>query len=174
MKFGLGGLSIGMTAGLIRSTNAAPNAFHAAQGAGGAAGGGVVTTASGDAQFLFFGTRFDLPDHDETLFFGNFQWLADGAQIESTEITNYGPIEGGDENDRELSGLATMNGEEGFAFTVRVLDGGKLGEGQDTLSLSVGPAGSGTPVATPAAVFTAEGTVTAGGVQLIDFVAAES
>lgn len=155
----------------VRTIAAAPAAFHSVGSGGGAAGGGVVTTSSGDAQFLFFGTRFDVDDHDEILLFGNFQWLgADGTRIESIEITNYGPIEGEPKEDRELAGMATMNGEGRFAFTVRIVDGGKLGEGLDTLSLTVGPDEGGTPAATPEPIFTAEGSVTAGDIQLVELV----
>lgn len=171
MKFGLVGLALGATAASVRNAGAAPNAHHAVQGSGGAAGGGVVTVDSGDAQFLFLGTRLIFEDSDEPEIFGQFQWLGtDGTRIESIEITSYGPIEGEPEEDRELKGIATMNGEGRFAFTVCILDGGKLGEGLDTLSLTVGPEETGTPAATPAPVFTAEGIVTAGDIQLVSFV----
>lgn len=152
-------------------------AQRTAIGGAGIAGGGLVETADGEAQFSLFGSRLLLEGDDEPTFFGRVQWLdpswqGRGITLESTEITRYGPPED-DPDVRELRGAMSVDGAGSYPFVLRALDAGGPGEGRDTIVLTVGPeAMAGTPsAATPADDFAyaVEATVSAGDLQLLSF-----
>ena len=143
---------------------------------GGIAGGGLIEGPDAAVHFSLFATRLPLGEDDAMIVSGRVQ-LTDpltGIRMESVAVDEYGPIEGDDENARQLRGTmrVTMGDAEAeYAFVLRALDGGGPGEGQDTLTLAVGLA-AGTPEAGTASsdVFSYEvkGTVSAGDIELID------
>lgn len=146
------------------------------QSGGGIAGGGVIEIADGGtATFSVFGSRFQVDGQAEPVFFGSLSWSdSNGTTLTSTAISAYGPVEGEDAA-REMSGTLAMNGEDGYAFTIKLVDGGAPGEGKDTVTLTVAPAGEGaaaTPMAADAA-YGADATLTSGDLQLLIFEFAE-
>lgn len=161
-----GGAAVAL-AGAVRHAAAAPSI----QSGGGIAGGGVIEVEGGEATFSVFGSRFEVEGQDEPLVFGNLIWAdANGVRLESSEVTDYGPVEG-EENARKMMGFLTMDGKGRHPFTLELVDNGGPGEGRDRLTLTVQASDDGDG-ATPAAgepVYAAEGEIAAGDLALLDF-----
>jgi hypothetical protein len=140
------------------------------QSGGGIAGGGTIDAQDGgEANFSVFGSQFLVDGVAEPILFGSLRWRdANGVTLISTAITAYGPVEG-DEQAREMSGVLAMDGEDGYPFTIRMVAGVNLGE--SSVSLTVLPAGA-SATATPIIsmpVYTADGPLTSGDIQLLTF-----
>lgn len=139
---------------------------------GGIAGGGVARTEDGaEAQFALFASQLTLPGDTKPTFFAQLRWTdGEGVALESTEITFYGEIKGGEANDRRLTGLMTGADEGELPFELRVLvDEGDPGSGADEIELRVGTSAA-TPTAEDADLaYVFVGTVAAGDLQLLDF-----
>lgn len=144
---------------------------------GGIAGGGVVPTGTGDAEFSLFATRLPLPGVDEPTVFGHLRWVDPGWQGEgltlvSTEVSDYGPPEDDPESqERVVRGTVSANGEGRHPFAVRILDAGPDRFGEDTITLLVGEAAT-TPTAGTASDFSYSvdnAPVEGGDVELLDF-----
>jgi hypothetical protein len=108
------------------------------QSGGGIAGGGAVSLSDGGtASFSVFGSRFEVVDQeDPTIFGGLYITDASGKQLNSVEVTDYAPVEG-EENARQMTGFASIDGEGRFPFTLKLIDGGVPGEGKDQFQLAV-------------------------------------
>ncbi len=113
------------------------------QSGGGIAGGGAIALSDGGtASFSVFGSRFEVVDQDEpTIFGGLFITDSTGKQLASVEVTDYAPVEG-EENARQMTGFASIDGEGRFPFTLKLIDGGAPGEGKDQFQLEVQAASS--------------------------------
>ncbi len=87
----------------------------------------------------------------------------------------YGPASD-DANARVLAGTVSVNGEGEHPFGLRLVEGGEIGAGADSLRLVVGPAAAevtGTPVTgeTDAGfAYDVEGELTAGNIEVVTFV----
>jgi hypothetical protein len=116
------------------------------QSGGGIAGGGAVTLSDGGtASFSVFGSRFEVVDQDEpTIFGGLFITDSTGNQLASVQVSNYEPVEG-EENARQMTGTANIDGKGSFPFTLKLIDGGAPGEGKDQFQLVVEPSSDATP-----------------------------
>jgi hypothetical protein len=134
---------------------------------GGIAGGGQVKEKSSRTHFSVFASRFERDGPDDLVFVGNFRWIDGKAdvEIESTAIEFYGPIDGGSENDRELRGTATLNGEDDHPFLVRMSDEDGPGLGKDTIAVFLGAAGAADAVTDP--IYELEGAIDVGDLQLL-------
>lgn len=171
--------------GALAAAGLLPVARTAAQkgtGSGGIGGGGQVRLASGDATFTLFAEKVQLAGAPAPIFFGRILWLDPNWQggkllLESTLINQYGPIPGNDKG-REIHGLMTMNGKGSYPFVMQAIDNGAPASGQDTITLTVGAAATGTPTASPVAAspvaspaasftYTASGPVVAGDIAII-------
>ena len=74
--------------------------------AGGIAGGGLIEGPDASVHFSLFGNGLPLGEDEAMIFSGQVQ-LADpliGLRMESVTIDEYGPIDGDDENARQLRG----------------------------------------------------------------------
>lgn len=161
---GLGGVALGAALALAPDR---ARAYHAVQGAGGIAGGGVVTADQGEVEFLLFGSRFEFEDHPDPVFFGELRLrFADGTTLASTGITAYGPVEGAEETTREMTGTLSVNGDGSHPFRLTAVDQGWLGAGEDRLTLSV-DLGDASPVA--GSVDFEDAAVTTGDLHLLTF-----
>jgi len=145
----------------------------------GLAGGGTVAIDGGEAQFALFGSRITFPDDKQPTFFGRLRWYDpnEGGEpllIESTQITEYGPIEG-DKRARRMTGSVSVNGNGSYPFVLEAVDAGgpAPSEEADTISLTVGPgAADGTPEAATSDDFAYEVPTTelsSGDLQLVEF-----
>ena len=122
-------------------------AQRAVSSGGGIAGGGFIEGPDAAVHFSLFATRLPLGEDDEVIISGRVQ-LHDplqGWRMESVAVEAYGPVEGEDENLRELSGTMLVKlseDDEGveYPFVLRAVDVAGPGEGQDTLTLQVGGA----------------------------------
>lgn len=141
----------------------------------GMAGGGLIALPDGLAHFSLFASR-TTSDDDTEVVLGQVRWFdptaADGGlTLESTEVTNYVPLDG-DENGREVSGTMRVNDDE-YPFVMQAFDDGAPGTGLDRVSLRVGgDVGDATAEATAAADgfgYEAEGALVAGDLQLLTF-----
>lgn len=144
------------------------------QSGGGIAGGGsIVLENGGTASFSVFGSRFEVEGQNSPAFFGSFSLVDSGDQeITSTDITNYAPVDG-DDTSRDMTGLATLNGDGPYAFSLRMTDSGFPG-GSDRLSLTLQPAETAaTPSAAVEAIYSLDGALETGDLQLITFEFAE-
>jgi hypothetical protein len=154
--------ALGLAAG---SSLAAP----VIQSGGGIAGGGSVTTnTESPAEFSIFGSQFTVEGSETPLIFGSLSYLDVTGQmtIESTSLTAYGPVEGAEATTRQMTGIATVNGEGAYPFNVILTDGGAIGTGADMFELAVGNDGE-TEVTEPS--YTVQSTVQSGNLQLLDF-----
>ena len=148
-----------------RSGTAAPMI----QSGGGISGGGSVTTdTESPAEFSVFGSRFEVEGSDTPLFIGSLNYLDVTAQmtVESTSISAYGPVEGAEATTRQMTGMATVNGEGAYPFNVILTDGGAIGTGSDLFELGVGNDGE-TEVSEPS--YLVQSTVQSGNLQLLTF-----
>lgn len=134
---------------------------------GGVAGGGLVRSATQQAEFSLFASRFER-EGEPVVFLGGLQWVDEeaGIHLVSTEITSYGRIPGGIDSDRELRGRATNNGQGDFPFVARITDAAGPGEGKDTLSIEVGKDGAAN-VTDP--IYTLSGDIATGDLQILEF-----
>ncbi len=129
------------------------------------------TEDGAEAQFALFASRLTLPGDAEPTFFAEVRWKdGEGMTVESSGITFYGPIVGGEENAGRLTGLMTVGDEEEQPFELRVLvDEGNPGSGADEIELRVG-ASAATPTADDADLsYAFVGKVEEGDLQLLDF-----
>ncbi len=106
----------------------------------GLTGGGVVQTATGEAQLVLFASRLEVDSGDPAA--GFVRWVvqgeeASGLTLESVGAIAYGPVEG-DEQAREVRGTMQRNGEGEYPFVLRAVDLGTAATGQDTASILVG------------------------------------
>jgi hypothetical protein len=133
-----------LAAGLGALRSAHPASAQIMRTGGGIAGGGQVKEEGARTHFSVFASRFEGDGLPGPVFNGLFQWVDGKANVSivSTKIEDYGPIAGGSKNARELSGIAKLNGEDGHPFRVVMADEGGPGSGKDTISVSVGKAGS--------------------------------
>ena len=168
-----GAALVGAGFGLTASRTLAQRAVSSG---GGIAGGGFIEGPDAAVHFSLFATRLPLGEDDEVIVSGRVQ-LHDplqGWRMESLAVAEYGPVEGEDENLRELSGtmLVTMSeDDEGveYPFVLRAVDVAGPGEGQDTLTLQVGGALAATPEGGEFEFsYALNGTVSAGDIELVD------
>jgi hypothetical protein len=165
IAFGAGGLAAAALAALRNPSSA--RAFMAVQGAGGITGGGEVTTGAGAGEFILFGSRFEMSELDEPLFFGVFELKNEnGPLLQSTSITAYGPVKGSEETTREMSGLLTVDGEGSYPFTLVAVDQAGIEKKDDHLTLTVDLTGSELEAGS---LDLEEAKVTRGDVQLLTF-----
>jgi hypothetical protein len=138
------------------------------QSGGGIAGGGSVQAEGGPAEFSVFGSRFVAEGTDEPVLVGSLSFLDVVAKttIESVSISAYAPVEGSEATTRQMSGVATINGEGAHPFNAILTDGGPIGSGADMFELAVGDDGA-TEVGD--AVYEIQAAVQAGNIQLIEF-----
>lgn len=139
------------------------------QSGGGIAGGGsIAVQGGGTANFSIFGSRFEIEGQDQPAFFGSFNLVdSNDQQISSIEITNYAPVEG-EENAREMTGFATLNGAGRYPFSLKLVDAGTPESG-DTVHLAVQPEGPQATPATGAVTYGIDGTLETGDLQLLTF-----
>jgi hypothetical protein len=164
---------VGLTGlGLTRRPGRA-SAQVAVGSGGGIAGGGLIEGPDAAVHFSLFATRLPLGTDGALIVSGKVQ-LADPLlnwRMESTEVTEYGPVEGEDENLRELRGtmrVTTTDGEDEYPFVLCAVDAGRPADGQDTLELSVGAAVEGAEGGVDAYAFELKGTVSAGDIELVE------
>ncbi|HEY7036933.1 MAG TPA: post-COAP-1 domain-containing protein [Thermomicrobiales bacterium] len=136
---------------------------------GGIAGGGQIKEKGNRTHFSVFASRFDEDGLPGPVFVGLFQWVDGKADVSivSTKIESYGPIEGGSENDRELLGIAKLNGEDGHPFRVVMADEGGPGSAKDTIEVSVGKVGAKDATTDP--VYKLGGILDVGDLELLTF-----
>jgi len=152
----------------------------AVQGGGGVAGGGSIQLGDGTpATFSIFATRLTVEGQDEPLILGNVLLFAGGSQYVSTQVTDYGPIDGNPDG-REINGFMTIDGSGTHPFHIDMPDVATLGFGTDTFGFSIWDSiDTGTPEASPVAVnedatpvgepiFHFEDKLTTGDIQLLD------
>jgi hypothetical protein len=139
------------------------------QSGGGITGGGSVQTdTESPAEFSVFGSRFAVEGSDTPLFVGSLSYLDVTGQmtIESVSVSTYGPVEGAEETTRQMTGIATVNGEGAYPFNAILTDGGPIGTGSDMFELGIGNDGE-TEVTEPS--YLVQSSVQSGNLQLIDF-----
>ena len=146
----LGAATALVAAGSFRGAPAAVQRNSVGSG-GGLAGGGTVEVDGGQATFAVSGSRFALADRDEVLFFGRVRWSdpgweGEGLTLESTTIASYAPVEGAEEDSRELRGRMTRDGEGDYPFTL-LAEGIDRPDASPTVTLAVGAAAEATPTA---------------------------
>ncbi len=139
------------------------------QSGGGIAGGGAIALSDGGtASFSVFGSRFEVVDQDEpTIFGGLFITDSTGKQLASLEVSNYEPVEG-EENARQMTGTASIDGEGSYPFTLKLIDGGSPGDGKDQFQLVLEPSSDATP-APDDAFINIDSVIEPGDLQLIVF-----
>lgn len=151
-------------------------AMAAISSSAGIVAGGSLEGPDGPIQFSAFGSRTQLDDVDDPVLQGALSWYdATGMEGELlvlalVSVTSYGP--GSEANVRVLTGTLSANGEGKYPFGLLLVDGGEIGEGQDTVRLVVGEKVSeitATPI--PAGEFSYDvfGALSAGNVQIVEF-----
>lgn len=134
----------------------------------GLTGGGVVSTASGEAQLVLFASRLEVDSDDPAAGFVRWVVSRDGENplsLESIGTIAYGPVEG-DEQAREVRGTMQVNGAGEYPFVLRAVDLGTAELGRDTASLRVGNRlAEGSDFG-----YEEEGTIVGGDLQLLDTV----
>jgi len=140
------------------------------QSGGGIAGGGAIALSDGGtASFSVFGSRFEVVDQDDpTIFGGLFITDSKGGQLASVEVTDYAPVEG-EENARQMTGFASIDGEGRFPFTLKLIDGGKPGEGKDQFQLVVEVSSTDATPAPDGGLMNIDSVIDPGDLQLITF-----
>ena len=138
------------------------------QSGGGISGGGSVLADESPAEFSVFGSRFVTDEGDTPIYVGQLSYYSAVAKttIASLSIAAYGPIEGQESAMRQMSGIASVNGEGQHPFNVILTDGGPIGSGLDHFKLDVGADGA-TEVTDP--ILQVDSAVQAGNLALIDF-----
>lgn len=135
----LAGLAAGAAGGL-----AAVSGAVAAEGVDGIAGGGVVPSGAGEAQFSLAVVRVPR-EGQEPMLTGAFVLsdpnAPDGAAlIQSTELSEFTAYSTERPSARQIIGWATVNGGGSFPFLLQVEDTSAPGAGEDTFNLVVGQA----------------------------------
>jgi hypothetical protein len=140
------------------------------QSGGGIAGGGALSLSDGGtASFSVFGSRFEVVDQDEpTIFGGLFITDSVGKQLASGEVTNYEPVEG-EENARQMTGFASIDGEGRFPFTLKLIDGGAPGDGKDRFQLAVEATSTDATPSPEGGMMSIDSVIEPGDLQLITF-----
>jgi hypothetical protein len=140
------------------------------QSGGGIAGGGAIALSDGGtASFSVFGSRFEVVDQDDpTIFGGLFITDSTGGQLASVEVTDYAPVEG-EENARQMTGFASIDGEGRFPFTLKLIDGGKPGKGKDQFQLVVEASSTDATPAPDGGLMSIDSVIDPGDLQLITF-----
>jgi hypothetical protein len=178
--------ALGSSAAALLALNAprfagASGLQKAVQGGGGVAGGGSIELGDGTpATFSVFATRLTVEGEDTPLILGNVLLFAGGKQYVSTQVTDYGPIDGNPDG-REINGFMTIDGSGTHPFHINMPDVATLGFGTDTFGFKIWDSiDSGTPEAAPIAspdveatpasepIFNFEGPLTTGDIQLLD------
>ena len=139
------------------------------QSGGGIAGGGAIALSDGGtASFSVFGSRFEVVDQNEpTIFGGLFITDSTGKQLASVEVSNYEPVEG-EENARQMTGIASIDGNGRFPFTLKLIDGGAPGDGKDQFQFVLESPSDATP-APDDAFANIDSVIEPGDLQLIVF-----
>ena len=140
------------------------------QSGGGIAGGGAIALTNGDrVVFSVFGSRFVTEDANSPVILGNLLVTsAGGRQLASVEVTDYAPVEG-EENARQMTGFASVDGEGRLPFTLKLVDGGAPGAGKDMVQLGVESDPEGATPAADANAWNIDAALEDGDLQLIDF-----
>lgn len=134
----------------------------------GLTGGGVVSTATGEAQLVLFASRLEVDADDPAA--GFVRWLAPGEgdttlTLESVGTIAYGLVDD-DDQAREIRGTMTVNGAGAYPFALRAVDFGTAEVGRDTASIRVGSSlAEGSDFG-----YQEEGTIVGGDLQLLDTV----
>lgn len=164
----------GMVAALGMAATKWPRALASIRTGGGVAGGGVVRSGAGDAQFTVFGSTFHDDMTEEPVTVGSLIWLDPaGFVLRSDQVAAYGP-DPNEQTARIMTGYVAHSDTGKFhPFHLRVVDGGGPGEGKDTLALLVGKEGgkrkSVPDISERDAIVLVEGVITAGDIQLLTF-----
>ncbi|MFL5758328.1 MAG: hypothetical protein ACJ789_01240 [Thermomicrobiales bacterium] len=144
----------------------------AVQGGGGAAGGGTIQLGDGTAAtFSVFATRLTVKGSKEPLILGTVLVSAGGKRYASTNIADYGPIQGSTYG-REITGTMTIDGSGKHPFHVNMPDLGEGDFGTDTFGFKIWDQVTATtnvdvtPTGEP--IFNFEGPLTTGDIQLVD------
>jgi hypothetical protein len=173
-----GGVSLTGLGLAIRAKRA--SAQIAVGSGGGIAGGGLIEGPDAAVQFSLFATRLPLGEGEDEFIVSGKVLLADPLQewrMESVEVTEYGPVDGEDENLRELRGtmlVTTADGEAEYPFILRAVDVGGPADGTDTLALSVGGALEGTKGESDDFSYELSGAVSAGDIALVEIALEEN
>lgn len=139
------------------------------QSGGGIAGGGsIAVQGGGTANFSVFGSRFEIEGQDQPVFIGSLNLVdSNGRQVSSVEIADYSPVEG-EENAREMTGFATLDGEGRYAFTLKLIDAGAPGSG-DQFRLTLQPDGAEATPSAEAVTYGIDGVLETGDFQVLTF-----
>jgi len=105
----------------------------------GVTGGGVVRTATGEAQIVLFASRLEDGSPRAA---GFVRWIDPAAEGGEITLESVGPIAYDDELEekqaREVRGTMQANGAGEHPFVLRLVDAGPDAPGQDTAALAVG------------------------------------
>jgi hypothetical protein len=103
----------------------------------GITGGGVVGTATGDAQFVLFAS---VVDESSSQAAGFVRWLLPEAPDGQVTLESVGPLayEKPQEQERVLRGIMQVDGSGEHPFVLRLVDAGPAAIGEDTAALLVG------------------------------------
>jgi hypothetical protein len=140
------------------------------QSGGGIAGGGAISLTIGTrVVFSVFGSRFVTDEGDAPVILGNLLVTSsDGQQLASVEITDYAPI-GGEENARQMTGFASVDGKGRLPFSLKLIDGGTPGAGKDHVQLTVKSDSADATPSADASAWDIDAVLEDGDLQLIDF-----
>lgn len=138
------------------------------QAGGGIAGGGSIRVDDGAAHFIVFGSRFVEEGVETPLIFGQLRFvdLRQEMTFESIEVSDYGPIEGGDENARRMTGTVTLNGIGVHPFALTMVDVDGPGTNLDTIDFAVGADGA---ADTNEPIYAVNAPLRSGDLQLLTF-----
>src|SRR4051794_8599086 len=135
-------VALGSSAAALLALNAprfasAATMQKAVQGGGGVAGGGSIELGDGTpATFSVFATRLTVEGEDMPLILGNVLLFAGGKQYVSTQVSDYGPIDGNSDG-REINGFMTIDGSGHHQFHINMPDVAAGGFGTDTFGFKI-------------------------------------
>ena len=143
----------------------------------GIAGAGSILFGDGLAHFSLFASRLagmpELPS-DTAVPLVRVQWRDPQAELtlESTSTVFYGPLEGVD-GGRGIAGTMRANGADEYFFVMSSVAANTLGEGQESVAISVGDAITEDPtlgfdVQPSGFTYAANGQLLSGDLQLLD------
>jgi hypothetical protein len=162
-------VALGSSAAALLALNAphlagAASAFQrAVQGGGGAAGGGTIVLGDGTpAAFSVFATRLTVKGEKTPLILGTVLVSAGGSLYVSTQVTDYGPIEGNADG-REITGFMTIDGAGNHPFHVNMPDLAVGSFGTDTFGFTIWDVSTDSEP-----IFNFEGPLSTGDIQLLD------
>jgi hypothetical protein len=135
----------------------------------GITGGGVVETATGDAQFVLFAS---LVQEGSSQAAGFVRWLLPDASDGQVTLESVGPLayEESQPQERILRGTMLVDGSGEHPFALRLVDAGPGAIGEDTAALLVGTRAV-TDGADSGFSYVGEGKLVAGDLQLLSEVA---